>query len=468
MSNAIQGRTLSFQKPFRTVGGSIFPAGRYHITAASIGRISCLELMPARDNKRIASSSLGILLFTAKTIEKMFGVKQEPQPANMVVAALPSGILKRTVRELFKQHAPRTKIDLEIDFDRLFKGLAAKNLNSYRRYFTLEDQDDIILDTLLQILNAKTIKAYKPEQNLGSYLGGMFQIRLKNVIRDRLARAKYEHQIPNITDGRSVDEYLETIDSRPQVTDSVNELEFKELLTDLHRFLRKEPEAKYYLPMLDLMLKGYTNKEIADEIGVSSTIISRYFGRLKEVLMRFAKNVNPDLAVQLAQFMNSNRQAAIQPAYPAGFQHYDPLNGGLQDNLIDHMLPYVTGNDRFLHELTCDEAPSDSPNINPADPEYLQQLAEQTRNDLLSTLTLLNSALEKLPPELRQARTAANLQIERQRFADPFDPTFRSVILMDPKLANDNKDQEDAFFDSLGISDDVLEEAAIVTMLKKI
>lgn len=315
MPAKIFGKHLTFAKAFHDLSGELHQPGQYRLANVSFGRISYIELAPPL---RLASTQGRVSFFLPLT--KLATVLGQPAIANLKVAALPRGILKRTVIEMFKRFAPRVKIDPETDFDKVFTVLAHRALNPYKRFFSRDDYDDIILDTLLAVLNKKTIEAYDPSQNVVSYLGGMFQMRLKNVIRDRLARSKYEHEIPNLTDGQSVDEYLENIDSREQDGDAVNELEFKQLMSKLQAFLSKQPEAKYYIPMLDLMLKGYSNREIANELNVSPTIISRYFGRLKDVIYRFAKGVNPELADAMEKMLGQNRAAV--PVY----QHYNPAD----------------------------------------------------------------------------------------------------------------------------------------------
>lgn len=458
MSSKIFGKRLAFAKPFHDLSGELQQPGQYRLANVSFGRIAYIELAPPL---RLASTQGRVSFFLPLT--KLATILGQPAIANLKVAALPRGILKRTVTEMFKRFAPRVKIDPEADFDKVFTVLAHRALNPYKRFFSRDDYDDIILDTLLAVLNKKTIEAYDPSQNVVSYLGGMFQMRLKNVIRDRLARSKYEHEIPNLTDGQSVDEYLENIDSREQDGDAVNELEFKQLMSKLQAFLSKQPEAKYYIPMLDLMLKGYSNREIANELNVSPTIISRYFGRLKDVIYRFAKGVNPELADAMEKMLGQNRAAApvyqhYNPADPYGFEH--------QVQVSDDLYPYVENNDRFLHRDERDTAPTDL--TDPAIKTQLIEQSERLRDNLLSSILLIRDTLDDFLTDYAvrptaKARSAAT--IERHRVQDPLDPAFRSTILSDPNYGESFESLEQAFQQLLNNADEIIESSGSVVTL---
>lgn len=227
------------------------------------------------------------------------------------IASLPNGLLKKTMRELFKKAGRLKDFDETADYDRVFKGIAAKMFAKFPGALDDADKDDMILDTFLQVVTTKTIKDYDPERDPISYFGGMFQMRLTNELKSLVKQRIREVKNPNNPDSDlSDEEFFDMVDTRQRVDPTTDEIDFRQLTTDLVRYLKSKPEGKYFVPMFNLLAQGYSNKEVAEELKVSPAIISRYLERMKQAILEYARKTGNQLLYSLmSEYLGKRKHA---------------------------------------------------------------------------------------------------------------------------------------------------------------
>lgn len=229
------------------------------------------------------------------------------------IATLPNGLLKKTMKELFTR-AGRAKDFPDVDYDRAFKAIAGKMFSKFPISGGLDDadKDDLILDTFLQVVTAKTIKDYDATKDPISYFGGMFQLRMTNELKSLVTQRVREVKNPNKPDSDLTDEeFFDLVDTRHQhVNPTTDEIDFKELTRELINHLKTKPEGKYFVPMFNMLAQGYSNKEVAEELKVSPAIVSRYLDRMKQAILEYArKSGNQLLYALMSEYLGKRKHA---------------------------------------------------------------------------------------------------------------------------------------------------------------
>lgn len=220
---------------------------------------------------------------------------------------------KPLVKELFKWQFTRNRrpelFDPNFNYDKLFSGIAAKCFSRSPVHFDQDEKQDFIFDVLNQILTPETIKKAEPGKDPISYFGGMFQMRMMTALKNRVTRElKRKRQNPG--DDRTQDEFLEQ--SGPTVNPH-DDVDLKALTRDLINFLAKKTEGKYYVPIFQGLLTGKSNKEVAQELGVSPPIVTRYLQRMQQAIIEFANKTDNDTLLRVMEEVMKTKKHSRTP-----------------------------------------------------------------------------------------------------------------------------------------------------------
>lgn len=195
-----------------------------------------------------------------------------------------------------------------VNLDSLFKGLASKQVGGLRFKPDREEIEDMIQDVLMQVVTEKTIKAWDGKADPVKYFGGMFSLRMINQVRDWVTRKTREEQEMGDSDdeerGTRQDE-LDRRDTRLDTNDNPLEgyVQTRDLLKGLSNFFKTKPQnqQEWLIPMLSDLIEGYSLTDIADNLGVSKTILSRRLAYLGQYIGEYAQKTGNELLKNLLQ-----------------------------------------------------------------------------------------------------------------------------------------------------------------------
>ena len=231
-------------------------------------------------------------------------------------SVIPHTAADNYVSQYFKwmtQKAKRPELyDPKVNYDKIFLGTANKYIARYPFHLDPEAKRDMIIDCLQQVVTLDTIKKADASLDLVKYFGGMFAKRVITWLTNENNRRKKQKFKPG-GDERTDDEWMDS--QTGPGSSHEDEFDYKELVTGLAKFFQtKGPQGKYFLAILQYLPEGYSNKELAEKLGVSPGIITRYLQQFKEALLEYAKKTKNDGLHALVQEILKQRKHAEETA----------------------------------------------------------------------------------------------------------------------------------------------------------
>lgn len=220
------------------------------------------------------------------------------------------------VTQYFKWMTTKAKrpelFDPKVNYDKIFQGTAAKYIARYPFHLDPEAKRDLIVDCLQQVVTLDTIKKADAGLDLVKYFGGMFAKRVITWLTNENNRRKKQKFKPS-GDERTDDEWMDSQTGPGAGSDE--ELDYKDLVTGLAKFFQsKGPQGKYFLAILTYLPQGYSNKELADKLKVSPSIVTRYLQQFKEAMLEYAKKTKNDALYTQVQEILKQRKHDLETA----------------------------------------------------------------------------------------------------------------------------------------------------------
>src|ERR1017187_5289470 len=160
------------------------------------------------------------------------------------------------------------------------------------------DYPDLIMAALMNITSLEISKFNRQGQwpdkqnsSFPKYIAHFFQMRMINPVLQSLFNKNKRTTYKPSSDNRTDDEWMDSRRSHPSF-DGEGEIQYKDLVQKLIQYLKSKPDGRYYETMFPMLLNGSSSGEVAQKLGVSEGLISRYLTRMKEEIMSFAKSTN--------------------------------------------------------------------------------------------------------------------------------------------------------------------------------
>ena len=236
-------------------------------------------------------------------------------------ARLSGGILKSVIEDEFRKQKRLPDFDTSIDFDGVFTAISSKLFKKSPVYIDDTDRDDMIIDAFVQVVTADTVKKFDPNQTkIVQFFGRMFENRLKNILKSFVTKKLKEDTSGPFDPDESEEEFRDRRDMRDRPDNPEKNMSQKELLTGITKFLKKQRNKR--LPTIfEELQDGKSNKEVAEQLGVSPAIITRDLKELKDAFIQFAKATGnkllENLTTDLINVRKSSEADILNPNFEA-------------------------------------------------------------------------------------------------------------------------------------------------------
>jgi len=219
--------------------------------------------------------------------------------------------IKELIKDVFKKAGRIEDFDESIDYDRIFGGMAFKLIRKNPFDINEDDRVDMIHDALLQVINKKTVKKYDAKKDIVKFFGGMFQKRMIDQLRAYTTRRVREKELQQKEDftQEETQEYLRNKVDAPKQESPQDEIEFRELQDGLLKFLMKQRDGDWQRKLWVGLMKGMSNKEIAEQLDVSPAFITKKLKNLQGYVLEFADSTDNDLLADLMKQMGGRRRS---------------------------------------------------------------------------------------------------------------------------------------------------------------
>lgn len=205
----------------------------------------------------------------------------------------------------------------DMDLDTAFKKIAGNIFRKNPFHLDPQEKDDLIIDALNEVLSSPSaVKSYDVSQDFISFFGRIFQLKLISQMQEYTRRKTTEKD--NFDDtNMTTEERMDLMgDTEDHGNDLDNYLQFKQLLQQLDKFLKKTPQGAKIAPMLPMLIEGYSSKEIAQEMGISPGAVSQYLSKLKDAIAEYAKQTKNALLLRLVEELAGQRKHADSETQP--------------------------------------------------------------------------------------------------------------------------------------------------------
>jgi DNA-directed RNA polymerase specialized sigma subunit len=260
--------------------------------------------------------------FNGEELNSYFGILSSESHKSK----LESNLIKTFIEDQFEKVGRSEDFDDTFDYDRIFKGIAGKLARSTPWSVPRDVLEDMIKDSLLKVVNEKTVKKYDEKKDPIKFFGGMFQLKMITAMKQWNSRRMKEIRKPrnedDFPDSKQTD-FLRNKYHQEEGPDQI--VEYKVLLEGLKKHFERKPE-KHLNSMLDMMLQGFKGKEMAEELKVSPSIVSRWVGRMKNYILEYAQTTRNGLLLNLmSEKLMKRRTAGEEDLLVQVFKEYDKV-----------------------------------------------------------------------------------------------------------------------------------------------
>lgn len=232
------------------------------------------------------------------------------------------GDISKFVESLFKKAKKYNEwLDKyqNIDFDVIFRNIAHQHLNKAGLNFTKEDKEDVFHDALIALEESEAILNF--DESKGSFVNfiwGVFRNYLRNAISAKINALKHETTLQEVEDGDSDKDFipseeqigLRKLKESPQQTPE-EQVAVTDLFDDLKKYLISKKHGREFTTIIDMLPKGYTQNEIAKNLGMSSSNVTYLIKKLIPYLQEYAEKTNNDLFLSAIKDGISRRTSSV-------------------------------------------------------------------------------------------------------------------------------------------------------------
>ncbi len=174
---------------------------------------------------------------------------------------------------------------LEVD-DRIIK----KAFHYHFRRFPSENMTDSMHDLIMEFHRLETFKNFDPTRSKSTSTRNRYEVYLFNQVQKVLS---YAYSRRRVDYGREVKNEDHIQNYAFEDNDIIRNVEYNRFLGSL-----KEHLSDKHYELIELVLKGFNNTEIAEVMGVSSTMVGVYLKTIRQQITRI-----PGMSDTLSQYL---------------------------------------------------------------------------------------------------------------------------------------------------------------------
>lgn len=207
------------------------------------------------------------------------------------------------IKDVLSKAKLESLLNSKIDYTKYFLKIAMsvfkrRNINQSALY-------DLYSDAVLKTLSIDTLSKYTKankdygKDGLEKYLGKF----LENTLNSSITTLKHKYEKESPLDDNS--DY-----QIPYQTDFINEIEYKGLLDDIKYYFKYEIKVRpLFSDYLDLIIDGYSLREISEKLKYSNVYIMKAFHDLISYLTQYAKFSNNDSLSKMLNKIQSKKSS---------------------------------------------------------------------------------------------------------------------------------------------------------------